>query len=148
MISKNNVVHIGQGKDTLGEIPSPPVWLSDSAKKHYKKMAAELVKLERLKSVFLPALEIYSEAMAQYEFSARAIKDKNRDFMGEGYIQVFKSGASNLSTEVVLMRDAEKTLFKCFKQFGLDPKSEKELNISDQGQFSLFEDLQRKMSGK
>lgn len=147
MISKDNIVHIGKAKDTLSIVPVPPVWLTNSAKKYYKTMAAELIKIDRLKVVFLNALEIYAEAMAQFEFAAREIKEKNKDEFGSGYIQTYRSGASNISTEIVLMRDAEKTLFKCFKQFGLDPKSEKELNISDTGQLSLFEELQKQMSG-
>lgn len=108
-------------------------------------MGIELIKLDRLKEVFLPALEIFAEAMAQYEFAAREIKEKNKDDHGTGYIQTYRSGASNISTEVVLMRDAEKTLFKCFKQFGLEPRSEKELKATtDPNQTDLFEQFMMK----
>ena len=140
MINKSNIVHIGKGKSTLTKIPKPPTYLSNSAKKHYREMASKLIKLERLKDVFLNALEIYAEAMATWEWAARERKEKNNEDPGTGHIQTYRTGATNLSTELIVMRDSEKTLFKCFKQFGLDPKSEKELKTTvDPDQIDLFE---------
>ena len=68
-----------------------------------------------------------------------AIK-KNKEKLGSGYIQKFNSGAENISVYLTIKRDAEKAIMQCFKQFGLDPKSEKELKREinpDQG--DLFE---------
>jgi phage terminase small subunit len=49
------------------------------------------------------------------------------------------SKAQNISVEITLKRDAEKAIMQCFKQFGLDPKSEKELiGITDSAQGDLF----------
>lgn len=142
----SKVVHIGQGKDTLSKLPKPPVYLTDSGKVHYKKMGKYLIKLDRLKESFMPALEIYAEAMAQFEFAIREIKKKNRKDFGTGYIQVFKSGASNISTEITLKNNAEATLLKCFKQFGLDPRSEKELKV-DTNQLAFgFEELKKSLN--
>jgi len=139
MITKNNIVHLGKENGLLTKIPKPPTYLSNSGKKHYKKMALKLIKLKRLKEVFLNALEIYAEAMATWEWAARERKEKNKEEPGSGYIQTYRTGATNLSTELILMRDSEKTLFKCFKQFGIDPRSEKELNSTvDPNQGDLF----------
>lgn len=140
------VVHIGKGKDTLSKIPKPPVYLSDSGKIHYKKMAKKLMKLDRLKETFLPALEIYAEAMAQFEFAVREVKKSNTKEYGSGYIQVFKSGASNISTEITLKNNAEATLLKCFKQFGLDPRSEKELKVETNQLDFGFEELRKSLN--
>jgi len=147
MIKKSNIVHIGNGKSTLTKIPKPPAYLNNSAKKHYKEMASKLIKLERLKDIFLNALEIYAEAMATWEWASRQRKQKNSEDPGTGYIQTYRSGATNISTELIVMRDAEKTLFKCFKQFGLDPRSEKELKTdTNPNQLELFENLKKSMS--
>lgn len=142
------VVSIGKGKDTLLEVPKAPMYLTDYAKKHYKTMGNILAKNDRLKETFLNALEIYAEAMAQYQFALEKIKEKNKIEMGAGYIQTFKTGASNISVELTLKNNAEDTLLKCFKIFGLDPKSEKELKgTGDPGQTSLFEELMKAKNG-
>lgn len=142
------VVSIGKGKDTLLQVPTPPKYLTDSAKKHYKFMGNILAKNDRLKETYLNALEIYAEAMAQFQFALEKMKEKNKDKFGTGYIQTFSSGASNISAELTLKKHAEDTLFKCFKVFGLDPKSEKELKVSgDPSQTSLFEQLMKSKNG-
>lgn len=143
-----NVVAINSKKETLLEVPKAPSYLTDPAKKHYKAMGEILARLDRLKETYLNALEIYAEAMAQFEFALRAIKQKNKEDYGTGYIQTFKTGAQNISVELTLKGDAEDTLFKCFKIFGLDPKSEKELKgLSDPNQTSLFEELMKAKNG-
>ena len=144
---ETKIVHIGEGKETLTKVPKPPVYLTEDAKKHFLKMGLILAKHDLLKDKFLSALEVYAEAMAQWEFSIRRIKEKNKDKIGAGYIQKFKSGAENISVEITLKNDAEATLFKCFKIFGLDPKSEKELkNTTDPNQVNLFEQLMKSRS--
>jgi phage terminase small subunit len=147
-MSNIGVVSIGKGKDTLLEVPKPPIYLTDSAKKHYKFMGNVLAKNERLKETYLNALEIYAEAMAQFQFALERIKEKNKKEFGIGYIQTFKTGASNISVELTLKNNAEDTLLKCFKIFGLDPKSDKELKGSiDPGQTSLFDELMKAKNG-
>lgn len=122
-------------------IPDAPAYLSSSAKKHYKQMAEILIEKEILKDTFLNALEVFAEAMAQFEWATREINNKNKDDYGTGYIQTYRSKATNISTELVLRNNAESTLFKCFKQFGLDPRSDKELLgiQTDPNQGDLFE---------
>ena len=142
------VVSINHGKDTLLKAPKPPMYLTDEAKKHYLFMGNILAKNERLKETYLNALEIYAEAMAQFEFSLREIKRKNKENFGSGYIQTFKTGAKNISVELTVKNNAEDTLIKCFKLFGLDPKSDKDLkDISNPNQTSLFEELMRSKNG-
>lgn len=137
-------VHIGKGKDTLNEVPKAPVYLSDDAKKHWHEMGSVLAKNDLLKEKFLAALQVYAEAMAQWEFALREIKKCNKEKFGSGYIQKFASGASNVSVYVTLKDKAEESILKCCKIFGLDPKSEKDLKATgDAGQFSLFEELMK-----
>lgn len=143
-----NVIAINTGKDTLFQVPSPPIYLTNAAKKHYVSMGMILAKNERLKEIYLNALEIYAEAMAQFEFSLREIKRKNKENYGEGYIQTYRTGAQNISVELTLKNNAEDTLLKCFKIFGLDPKSDKDLkDTSIPNQMSLWETEQLLKNG-
>lgn len=134
------LVHIGEGKETLSLVPMPPAYLSASAKKHFKMMGQKLANKERLKDIYINALEIYASAMDQFEWACKEINRKNKIEFGSGFIQTYKTGATNISTEIVLRNDAADTLIKCFKQFGLDPKSEKDLKTAaETGQMDLFE---------
>ena len=138
------VLSINKGKDTLLKCPVAPKYLNDNAKKHYKKMGDYLSTIERLKNIYLPALEVYAESMAMWEFAISEIKRKNIEKYGTGYIQTFLSGAKNISVEVTLKEKAIDDILKCCKIFGLDPKSEKELKSENSGQYSLFEELIKK----
>ena len=143
-----NVVSINKGSDNLLEVPKPPVYLNDDAKKHYREMGKILAKNNRLKEMYLPALELYAESMAQFQFAVSQIRIKNREKVGSGYIQKFGSGAQNISPEVTLKKSAIDDLLKCFKLFGLDPKSDKELKgMVDPGQTNLFEELLKAKKG-
>jgi len=135
------------GVKMLKSIPNPPVYLDSSAKKHYKKMAEILIKANRLSELFLPALEVFADAMSQFEWAIREINRKNKIRTGSGYIQNYATGATNISSELVVKREAESTLFKCFKQFGLEPRSEKELKEThDPNQMDLFDQFLKQTS--
>jgi len=121
------VAHIGKGKDTLSEVPAAPKHLSAAAKKGYKMMGQWLCNADRLKTYFLPLLEIFAEAYAEWEWSCNEINRKNKHRMGSGYIQVFATGATNITGEMSVRKNAASAMWQCAKQFGLDPKSEKEL---------------------
>lgn len=140
------VVSIGKGTEFLKTLPSPPPYLSAVAKKHFKKFGKILITAEILKATHIAALEILSENYEQWEWAVREIRTKNKTKHGDGYIQTFISGAKNVSVYVTLKRDAEKTILQCFKQFGLDPRSEKELKSdSNPGQLDLFEEIKKSM---
>ena len=144
------IISINKGKSTLLKCPKPPIYLTDDAKKHYVLMGNILAKNDKLKEIYLNALEIYAESMAQWQFAVSQIKLKNKEKFGDGYIQVFKTGAKNVSVELTLKNDAQDSLLKCFKIFGLDPKSEKELNSNNTapGQLSCFEEMQKLKTGR
>lgn len=138
-LGKDNVVHIGAAKDTLSSLPTAPAYLSTDAKIYYKKMGKYLIDIDRLKKTYLNALEVFANAMAQYKYAVEEINRKNQLDLGAGYVQTFKSGAANITAEVTLRNNAEKTLFQCFKLFGLDPLSDKGLKAAPAtGQFDLF----------
>lgn len=135
------VVHIGKGTDILSKIPTPPSYFDGPSKKHFKALAKLLIASQVLKEIHLPALEILAQNKAQHEFALRQIHKKNNRKAGTGYIQTFSNNTSNISTEVVLKQKAEHAMLQCIKQFGLDPKSEKDLNIEPVNQTNLLEAL-------
>lgn len=134
------VAHIGEGKDTIMEVPKPPMHLSTGAKKGYTFMGNFLAQMERLKNIYLPTLEVWAVAYDQWQWACAEINRQNKLCPGDGYVQVFKTGAMNISVYVTLRDGAADTMLKCTKLFGLDPKSEKELKAAiETGQLDLFE---------
>ena len=142
------IAHKGTGTDLLKEIPKPGTYLSSNAKKHFKRIAKILIAADSLKRIHVPALELMAENFTQWEWAVREIRALNKEEPGTGYIQKYSSGAKNITSEMTVKRDAEKAIMQCIKQFGLDPKSEKELKQEvnpDQG--DLFEGFKNRKQG-
>jgi len=136
------VVHIGEATELIKELPTAPGYFDASSKRNYKRMGNVLISADILKAKHLPTLEIFAVEFAQFEFAVKAIITANKAKPGSGYIQKFSTGAKNISAEVTLKQQAEKQLFICLRRFGLDPKSEKELDAStDPNQTNLLEQL-------
>ena len=142
---KNTIKPIAKNQ-LLKKVPTPPVYLDATAKKHWRQVCSILIDAEVLKSIHLTALEILVDAKSQFEFAIRAIEKSNKRKVGSGYIQQYSTGAKNISVEMVLKRDATKTMMQCLKQFGLDPKSEKELNLEPSNQLDLFSDVMNQLT--
>lgn len=135
------IVHKGRGSDLISVAPKPPTYLSSKAKKHYYNLAKILIAAGVLKERHLPTLEILADSKAQYEFALREINRKNKEKRGTGFIQTFKSNASQISAEITLKEKAVKSMIQCIRLFGLDPKSEKELNQEPANQLDLLKEL-------
>ena len=131
----------------MKKVPPVPSYFGTRGIFHFKKIAKILIGVEKLKSIHVPALELMAVNLEQWEFAVKEIRKKNKSNLGSGYIQTFGTGAKQISVEVTLKRDAEKAILQCFKQFGLDPKSEKELSAAiDPAQGDLFNGFQEKRS--
>lgn len=135
-------VHIGKGKDTLTVVEKAPAHLDKTAKSCFIAVGNFLAKRDRLSELHLHNLEVYAVAYSQWVFANKWLTDLNKEDMGSGFIQTFKTGAQQLSPQVILRNDAADTMLKCSKQFGLDPKSEKDLrSVADDSQTKMnFED--------
>ena len=115
----------------IKKAPKAPAYFNALTKKHFEDLAAILIKAEILKEKHLPTLEILAQNRAQHEFALSEIDRKNNEMYGSGYVQTFKTGATNVTAEVTLKEKAEKAMLQCLKLFGLDPKSEKDLDIQE-----------------
>ena len=140
------VVELSKGTDLIKVNPKAPTYLENRAKRHFERIAKLLIASEQLKRIHLPALEIFAENFSQWEWAVREIRRKNKKKPGSGYKQIYKSNAENISVELTIKRDAEKAIMQCFKQFGIDPRSEKELKVDNSGQLDMFNQLQQALS--
>ncbi len=133
---------VGKGKATslLTKLPASSRFLDQTSKKYYQKVGKVLITNNTLKEIHLLTLEVLATNLSQWEFAVKAISKKNRKNAGEGYIQTYSTGATNISTELVLKRDAEKAIEKSIAAFGMDPQSEKKLKQAlDPNQTDLFD---------
>jgi phage terminase small subunit len=143
------IVGKGNGTDLLSTLEKPSGFLCASSKRYYKKIGEVLITAKVLKRIHLPTLEMLATNCAQWEWAVKEINRKNKNKNGSGYIQVYQSKATNISTELVLKRDAEKAMRENISAFGMDPQSEKKLKaqVIDPAQGSLFEEFNNKRHG-
>jgi len=136
----------GNGTDLLLKAPKAPAHLDTAAQEGYKWMGNLLAQAQRLKPYYLPTLEIFADAYAQWQFALTVIKLKNANDFGAGYIQKFPNGTSNISPEMTVKKMAVEQMLQCCKLFGLDPKSDKELkDTGNANQTSLLDELFKKL---
>lgn len=141
------IVNLDSGSDYIKKLPVPEKTLGIRAKYHYNRIGKILIASQKLKRIHLMALEVMAVEFEQWEWAVLEIKSRNKKNHGSGYKQTFATGASNISVEVSLKRDAVKTIMQCIKQFGLDPKSEKELvGAVDPNQGDLWQGFQNQKS--
>lgn len=142
MNQKMKVVGIGEGKETLTILPPAPKHLTLEAKKGYQWMGQMLCNANRLKEYHLPILEGFGAYYEQWIWAIKKINELNRKNPGLGYIQTFPTGARQISPESTTRDKAFEGMLRCSKQFGLDPRSEKELKATgDPAQGDLFQNL-------
>ena len=142
------IVGRGNGNEFLVKLPPPKSFLDAAAKRYYKEIGKILITNKLLKRVHLYTLNMLATNCAQWEFSVKAINTKNKESAGSGYIQTFLSKATNISTELVLKRDAEKAMRDNIAAFGMDPQSEKKLaSAVDPDQGDLFKGFNSKKHG-
>lgn len=143
------IVGKGAGTDLLSKLERPSGFLCATSKRYYKKLGQVLIGASVLKRIHLPTLEMLATNCAQWEFAVKEMNRKNKVSSGTGYIQTYQSKATNISTELVLKRDAEKAMRENIAAFGMDPQSEKKLKAAtiDPGQTNLFESFNNQQHG-
>lgn len=143
------VVGKGNGTDVMSTLEKPSGFLCATSKRYYKKLGEVLIGAKVLKRIHLPTLEMLATNCAQWEFAVKEINRKNKEKNGTGYIQTYLSKATNISTELVLKRDAEKAMRENIASFGMDPQSEKKLKaaVADPNQGNLFEQFNNQKHG-
>ena len=144
------IVGKGNGSDVLTQVPSPPAHLDAKEKKHYREIGKTLITAGVLKSVHLMALEVLATNRALWIFAVKEIAKKNRKKYGEGYVQTYTTGATNITTELAMKGRAEKLMLENLALFGMDPISEKKLKggLTNPNQGDLFEGFMNQKKAK
>jgi len=132
-----NIVHNSKSKgkkvtDVVTEVPKVPSYFNGTEKRNFKRIAEILISEKALKKRHIPTMEIFSVELAQYEWAVKEIHKKNRAKAGTGFVQKFPTGAVQVSPYITVKEKALKQIFICLRRFGMDPKSEKELEASNQ----------------
>lgn len=119
-------------------LPKPSFDLTESQKKFYHRYGKELQKAKKLKnrdSIALTMLAVSLDEYMQCEFKIREM-----GFI-DGVVQVFKSGATNVSGYVSARSNAFKEVLRLSKSLGLSIRDRKEIDrIGDPNQSELFSD--------
>lgn len=121
------VVGLDKGSDFIKQLPKPERMLGVRSRYHYDRIGKTLIASGTLKRIHLMALELLAVEYEIYEWAIKEMNKVNKIEMGSGYVQTFKTGARQISVEMGVKNDAFKKIMQLIKQFGLDPKSEKEL---------------------
>ncbi len=141
------IIHSGPSNGLIKKLPKAPEYFDKNTKSNYLRIGQILISSQILKEKHLLTLVILAVEFSQFQYAITAINKENKKKIGSGFIQVFSTGAKNISAEVTLKQQAEKQIFVCLRRFGLDPKSEKELDISnDPNQTNLLDKLLGKKS--
>ena len=140
--SENSVVKMLKPKKEFSKSAPKRLGLSLPARKIYSELVekiGESLKLERLHEEVLGML---AEEIYTWVWANEAIQKKNKTLMGAGYIQTFKTGATNITTEMAVRNTALKNIANLSKKFGLTVRDLKEIGeVGDQNQLSFLDEL-------
>ncbi len=102
------------------DVPSPPVWLVDAvARSEWVRLAADLVNMRILSPIDSINLAMLCQATATYIRAQQVIAEK-----GATYTTASKHGEMDrVRPEVKIAAEAEKTILRITKEFGLAPLS-------------------------
>ena len=133
----------------LDKLPNPGVLgetMTERAKKIYRHFGKLLLATGRLSKLDLGNLVQLAVAWEKFLWAEKQMAEKNNVDFGSGYVQTFKSGATNITTEFSISEKAQDQILKLSKLFGLSMKDRhgmlEYLDKKDFNQTSLWDDLQ------
>ena len=112
----------GEPKPGAGRLPSAPRWLSDEAKREWKRIAPRLHAVGLLTEVDGTALGLLCEAFAQY-VTAKAVVDR------EGMLLMSEKGNAYQHPAAGLMTQARGELMKWAREFGMTPAARSRISV-------------------
>ena len=130
----------GEPKPDAGRLPSAPRWLSDEAKREWKRIAPRLHAVGLLTEVDGLALAMLCEAFAQY-MAAKTVVD------GEGLLLVSEKGNSYQHPAAGLMTQARGELLKWAREFGMTPSARTRIVVDTGSEEPSLADLLAEAAG-
>jgi len=121
-----------------------PKYFNKSQTEEFNKIVKMLKNAGLFSEKYRHGIESLAYNYNQFKDAIIEINRKNEKEQGSGYKQIFESGAENISVEMSIKRDAEKSIYPLLRQFGLDPKSEKDIkSIIEDGSEDAFENFSK-----
>ena len=127
-------------KPDSGRLPSAPRWLSDEAKREWKRIAPRLHAVGLLTEVDGLALAMLCEAFAQY-MAAKTVVDS------EGLLLMSDKGNSYQHPAAGLMTQARGELMKWAREFGMTPSARTRIVVDTESAEPSLADLLAEAAG-
>jgi len=132
----------------LEKLPSPGVLgssMGDRSKKIYRHFGKMLMATGKLADLDVGNLVQLAVAWEKFIWAESEMARKNDVDFGSGYVQTFKAGATNITTEFSISEKAQDQILKLSKLFGLSMKDRhgmlEYLKPDDPNQTSLWDEL-------
>lgn len=111
------------------EAPPRPDWLDEEALKQWDELIPDLLTLGLISRLDGQAIAQYCEAAVEYRKFTRMIQELNNKLANGcgGDVQVYKSGAADLSIWRKLRNDAQRRADEAGRQFGFTPLARRAL---------------------
>lgn len=116
--------------------------LSAATKKIFNSIIERIGDKMEIEEFHLEAMAMIAVEIETWVWVNEEIKKKNKEEPGTGYIQTFRSGATNITTEMAIRNQTLKNFANMSKKFGLTTRDLKELGDSkDPNQLELFRQI-------
>lgn len=112
---------------SLSSMPQPAAWLEDDARVYYRQICKHLQEAGALHDIDSIMVSMCANALFQYARLAIILNRPSRKGRAGGVIQVFKTGARQVSPEFTALKEFAKQYQDFSKLLGLDPKSREAL---------------------
>lgn len=122
----------------VSEVPKPEVWMSTKAKKYFRLICEQLIRVGLLDEANIPLVALMSEEFATYEKAVRAIKKEG---------EVITAGKNNYPMPnpwMALRNQSQKNYRDIAALFGLDPLSAQKIGPVKKDDSDPFEKLMEK----
>lgn len=110
--------------------PPMPGWLSAVAQEEWRRVVADLLVLGWIHTLDMAALASYCEAYGDWVRFRQLITAKNTEMDGSGDVQVFATGAKQVSVWRQLANDAEKRMNAAGAAFGFTPMARRNMKAA------------------
>ena len=147
IVKKNEAKELQAGElpEYVNELPVPPTYwhCKGRVKKIYNDVGEQLLATKKLQSFDKYTLLMLAEGLDEYLTMTELIQKKEKDETGSGYIQTFKNGTTNVTTEQVVREKAFKRIIQLSGKFGLTIRDRMAMNMKgvESGQLDIFEEF-------
>jgi P27 family predicted phage terminase small subunit len=109
--------------------PPPPVFLSDIAKKEWRRVSGELFNLRLLTAIDVAALAVYCESFARWRTATEVLAAMAaRDDQTHGLLIKTKAGDAAVNPLIWIANSAARDMVRYAGEFGMSPAARSRIN--------------------